>query len=645
MSVAVCLLLLLGVRVMRCEIGPSATAIPFMKALVDDVRIVNLLSAGVRDDGYVVGGIMDGLGALEASANASQIVVLMNHELKHTAGVTREHGARGAYVSRVVLERETLAVVSVEDFLRDSRANGACDAARNGMFTRCSFDRLCSGDLPPVTALFNSRTGRGTQTRIFLTGEEGDSFPRALAFIVDGPAARTAVHLRALGSMRFENVVLCPFEQDLTIAAVSDDQYPSGFAGVYVGTKRQTANAIDSAGLTGGTLYAFAVDGFRGEAENSNALLLDGARFSLVSMSGADGEPPALPQLLRDQVRARNATLFARPEDMAWHPLRLNELLLVASDQDLLDGGRSRLWSFVFDDIAAPLRGGTVRWLINGLEGANMLDNVAIDARGVSYLAEDSTRVQTFNNRFLELDTRDASRTGAPRFLAEHDREQFASTSFDAEFSGQIDVSHLLGDGWMLVSSQAHSILLGNRTDPDDQAAQLLAVRVRQPDLPLMYDMRVRALADGASELSVHVLDADVSAPWTIDVVADGAVEQGKAAAKATKITMLHSPAAGSAAAKPESPFRRAALAEASVTLRLQTSAMTKVAFTLTGANGATRTLERVLAVTAGSFEEPNNALSPTGVALVSVFGAVFGLAIIALIVCLVLRSKRATTV
>jgi hypothetical protein len=229
--------------------------------------------------------------------------------------------------------------------------------------------------------------------------------------------------------------------------------------------------------------------------------------------------------------------------------------------------------------------------------------------------------------------------------LAEHDREQFASTSFDAEFSGQIDVSHLLGDGWMLVSSQAHSILLGNRTDPDDQAAQLLAVRVRQPDLPLMYDMRVRALADGASELSVRVLDADVSAPWTIDVVADGAVEQGKAAAKATKITMLHSPAAGSAAAKPESPFRRAALAEASVTLRLQTSAMTKVAFTLTGANGATRTLERVLAVTAGSFEEPNNALSPTGVALVSVFGAVFGLAIIALIVCLVLRSKRATTV
>lgn len=617
----------------RGEVGPSARAKPFMKALVDDLRIVTLLSA----DGDAVAGIMDGLGAVEAADNASVIHVFLNHELKFTSGRTRDHGARGAYVSRLVLERETMRIIDVSDFLRDPAANGACDAARNEMFTRCSFDRLCSGDLPPASALFNGASGRGTRARIFFAGEEGDNFPRALAWIVDGAAARTAVPLPALGSMRFENVVLCPVEQDLTVAAVADDYFPSGFVGVYVGTKRSDAGASDvvRAGLTDGQLYAFAVDGLRGATEQTTTVLAADARFSLVAVRDGNGQLPAFSQPLRDQTLALNGTLFSRPEDLAWHPLRPNELLAVSSDNDNAFGGRSRLWSFEFDDIREPLRGGRARWLLDGSEGANMLDNIAVDARGVAFISEDGTS-PSHNNRFVELDTR----TAPPRlrFLAEHDFDQFAATSLDAEFSGQIDAAHLLGDGWLLVSSQAHSILLGDGKDADNQASQLLAVRVRAPELPFLYDVRVDNQPDGTARVSVRVLDADVAAPWTLAFdVGDGS---SAVSGSAVNVTMLH--AGDAAAAAPDAPFRRSALALAAAAHRFKAGGEFNVTATLTAASGATRVLRRLLVVPAPApFQAPNEGLSSVGVALISVFAIVFILALIGLVVFLYKRRHH----
>jgi hypothetical protein len=495
-----------------CEIGPSGRAKPFMLAKADNVRVVTVLSSGWLDDRYLVGGIMDGLGAVLDPSDATRMIVYMNHELAFTAGRTREHGARGAYVSRVVVNRATLQIEEIRDFLSSPNANRACNPMGSAEFERCSFDRLCSGDLPVPSALYNERSGLGTRNRLFFAGEEGDAFPRAFAFVEElataGPSVRFAERVSSLASMRYENVVLCPLEQDVTVAALSDDFWPSGFVGVYVGRKRSSGSDIERAGLVGGTLYAFAIDGLRGAIESPASTLPADARFALVAVNERDGSLPPYSHVLRDRVRALNGTLFSRPEDLAWG-LR-NELLAISSDNDAKSGGRSRLWEFVFDDLAEPTRGGRVRWLLDGSEGATMMDNIAIDYRGVAYIAEDSTNL-AHNNRLFEFDG-----SSPPRYLAEHDFDQFASTSLDAEFSGQIDVSHLLGDGWLLVSSQAHGMSRENGTD---EASQLLAVRVRKPETPFVFDVVVD---EANKQLVMRMFDADLIDRITVTLGPEG---------------------------------------------------------------------------------------------------------------------------
>ncbi|HYN36242.1 MAG TPA: hypothetical protein VEV82_04625, partial [Actinomycetota bacterium] len=46
--------------------------------------------------------------------------------------------------------------------------------------------RLCSADLPATSAFYHSATGKGTQTRIFMNGEESGNGGRAFAMIATG---------------------------------------------------------------------------------------------------------------------------------------------------------------------------------------------------------------------------------------------------------------------------------------------------------------------------------------------------------------------------------------------------------------------------------------------------------------------------
>jgi hypothetical protein len=59
---------------------------------------------------YGMDGIPDGLGAFD-NANGT-FTLLMNHELGNTQGVIRDHGGAGAYVSRFVIGKNSLNVVS-----------------------------------------------------------------------------------------------------------------------------------------------------------------------------------------------------------------------------------------------------------------------------------------------------------------------------------------------------------------------------------------------------------------------------------------------------------------------------------------------------------------------------------------------------
>jgi serralysin len=157
------------------DTGPSTTQTPYLDPTVDGVQLVALLSTGdqvgLKADGVTpwrMVGIPDGLGAFDNGDGT--MTVLMNHELGATSGVVREHDSTGAFVSKLIIDKETLAVTHAEDlskdvFLFDRDADTYVEGTTQ-------YGRLCSADLAPVSAFFDAATGLGTTERIFMDGEE-----------------------------------------------------------------------------------------------------------------------------------------------------------------------------------------------------------------------------------------------------------------------------------------------------------------------------------------------------------------------------------------------------------------------------------------------------------------------------------------
>ena len=82
-----------------------------LPSLPEGVALRPLLTVGdSAGNGYRMVGIPDGLGAL---ANGQTFTLLMNHELRDNVGIVRGHGSIGAFVSRWVVDRETLRVLSL----------------------------------------------------------------------------------------------------------------------------------------------------------------------------------------------------------------------------------------------------------------------------------------------------------------------------------------------------------------------------------------------------------------------------------------------------------------------------------------------------------------------------------------------------
>ena len=110
-------------------------------------------------------------------------------------GIVRKHGSNGAFVSRWIIDQQTLKVLKGEDLTRSTDKVHLWDPL-NGEYEpigrTIQWRRLCSADLPRRSALFDSISGLGTPDRIFFDGEEvteADS-ARAWARIITGTACR-----------------------------------------------------------------------------------------------------------------------------------------------------------------------------------------------------------------------------------------------------------------------------------------------------------------------------------------------------------------------------------------------------------------------------------------------------------------------
>jgi hypothetical protein len=480
---------------MTAIVGPSTQSTPYVQAVVGGIDVISVLTTdntGSKPDDtvpkvgggtYGFDGIPDGLGAFDN--NDGTFTLLVNHELGNTQGVIRDHGAVGSYISRFVIDKNTLEVRSGEDLMKSVYGWDSVNQKSNDAPGTFAFNRYCSADLPEISAFYNADTGLGTQARIFMYGEEGGSTGWARAAVVTGPdTGKTYVlgkfNLSTNGSGltgvgAWENLLANPLAQDKTVIIGNNDGgtgIMNNALSVYVGTKTNTGSEIDKAGLTNGIMKFVNVTGSTTEIVNTSTRatnITNGTRFTLSGTA---------------------STTFSRPEDGAWDPRNPNVYYFVTTDQldQVSDGlgsqvGQTRLWRLTFDDIHNPDLGGRIDLMIDGqtVGGAkvNMFDNLTISpSDGKIFLQEDVGNA-AHNGKIWQYDTdtfNGTKNSGALVMVAKHDPARFGDRvggvstpptspfTADEESSGIIDISAIMsssglgapGDRWLISSDQAH---------------------------------------------------------------------------------------------------------------------------------------------------------------------------------------------
>jgi hypothetical protein len=457
--------------------GPSSSQDPYLvrPAGAPQVEIFSILTAGDTIGGYRMEGTPDGVGAY--SNGDGTMTLLVNHEFGSTAGIARAHGGTGSFVSRWVVSTTPganfLQVLSGRD-LDDSVVTTS-----NGAGTANSFNRYCSGDLAPQSAFFNTASGLGTNSKIYLNGEESGSNGRVMAHVIDVNGGNTAVgyQLNAFDGLgAWENILAHPNTGNTTFLMANSDGGRNGVY-AYIGNKSNTGSAIQQAGLTGGTTYSIQVNVGGSNIGGENRAFGFNTSGS-TSLAGNFSLTPITRDASGNVTGGNNGTTFLRPEDGAWDTSKPNDYYFVTTDQydQTKDGvgsnvGRSRLWRMRYTDINNPTAGGSIEALLDGTEQQQMLDNICVVPGTDGHtriLALEDVGNQAHNGKIWMYDTATDQLTliGA-HFANNGDIGQAATSPFnqDEEFSGIIDARDTLGLGWFLLVDQQHYGVAGGQVE------------------------------------------------------------------------------------------------------------------------------------------------------------------------------------
>jgi hypothetical protein len=291
--------------------GPSSSQTPYLVGLNPNVSVTSLITVGdavnTKPDGispYRMVGIPDGLGAYDN--NDGTFTVLMNHELAPNVGVVRAHGARGAFVSKWIINKNDLSVVHGEDLIQNVTTWNPLLSQYNAPSKGVAIGRLCSADLPEQSALSNGSLG--FNGRLFLSGEEVGAEGRLFAHTLDG----TSYELPRLGKFSWENALANPATGNKTVVIGTDDSTP-GQLYLYAGNKTSVGSPVDRAGLTNGLLYGIRVSRFPSEPREAG--IPNGTRFDLHPFGNVENKTGAQ---LQAESTANGVTEFLRPEDGHW---------------------------------------------------------------------------------------------------------------------------------------------------------------------------------------------------------------------------------------------------------------------------------------------------------------------------------------
>lgn len=496
--------------------GPSSSQTSYLNPTKSGSAFRAILTAGDVIGGYKMEGTPDGLGVFD-NGNGT-FTLLSNHEFVNTVGIPRAHGSKGSFVSKWIINKSDLSVVSGSDLIQNVNLwNGSGYTTYNASnpSTLTAFSRFCSADLPAVSAYYNNATGLGTKERIFMDGEESGSEGRMFAHIATGPNSGTSYELPALGKFSIENAVANSATGDKTVVAGMDDSTP-GQVYLYIGTKTNAGTEIDKAGLTNGKLYGVSVSGML--TETSAVVPAPGTSFSLVDLGDVKGISGAT---LNTNSNNLGVTTFLRPEDGAWDPSNPRDLYFNTTNAIT---SPSRLWRLHFSDISNPQLGGTIEAVLDGTEGQKMLDNMTIDNSGHILLLED-----VGNDAHIGAVWQYTIATDVLTKVGEHDPSRFLAgganfITQDEETSGIIDAQSVLGSGMFLLDVQAHNPVGGEQVE----GGQFLAYY--NPDT---YSSNPEVAVFGNS---VNIANGD-TLPSTADNTDFGTVTTGSTSVKTFAIT------------------------------------------------------------------------------------------------------------
>lgn len=488
--------------------GPSSSQTPYLTPTSPGWSATSVLTVGDAIGGYLMAGIPDGLGAF--SNGDGTMTVLANHELGNTVGTVRGHGAIGAFVSKWVINTSTWQVISGGDLVSSPANqlmwNGTTWAQPS---TPYAISRLCSADLPKAEAFWDASTSFGYNGRIFMNGEETGVEGKALAWIVTGAEAGKMYELPHLGKNSWENALArtsygsTPGAANLlqTAVALTDDTTP-GEVFLYLGTKTNTGNAVQKAGLANGQVYGIKVNsatGYTGAVAFEAATGINGTfllapiftNATIAAKTGAEFQAAAT---------AAGVTQFARPEDAAWLD---HDSLVFAATGATVNGVAvtSKIYQLDFNSDATNgllTTGGNISVVVNsanltGTDGAKAtyFDNLTVGEDGLLYLQEDPG-----NNAYVAkhwvvnpaLGSQALREANAVQIF-ESDRNRFSVgaaqfQTIDEEHSGIIDITSIVNDGiagskWFLVATQNHALATGANAATLVEGGQFVALNYK----------------------------------------------------------------------------------------------------------------------------------------------------------------------
>lgn len=502
------LLLPLSVLVLICPTVPAQAAadIVYMEPVAKGVTLEAFATAGDTIDGYLIGGIPDGMGVIPVNG---KLRVLTNHEWSSTNPIAAARASTygmttGSYVSEMHYDIKKKEIVAGKDFMEwiewyDYRAGkwGVIPTEPAGAALTDSFgatlhsyliNRFCSSTLADAGEFFNKKTGAGYKGAVYLTGEEGGDESRGFAGNQDGEF----VQVPGFGLAAWETFVNAPTTTDATVVMGNEDGAATDSQlWMYVGTKSKKGEWYEKAGLANGKLFVMSSD-----VANDNAFRAKYAIGQAAPASFKEIDYKLNGKLQNDKARELGMTL-ARVEDGHFDPRKPNDYYFVTTESNkdpkatapnpatptvTRDGGA--LWRLRFVDVNNPAKGATLTMLLDGSEAPYLSkpDNIVVDDAGNVLIQEDpGNNAQVA--RVVSYRISDGKLATVAQFKDSYFNEANTATFItrDEESSGIVDVTQYLKSGasdkakYYMMVAQIHATPAKSRPDLNPAPASIAA--------------------------------------------------------------------------------------------------------------------------------------------------------------------------